>query len=163
MLFLLILVVGLTWPFWREWFILLLSALLWLLVILLVISAARADPPPIGSDDWKIMMPYRAWVEQQHDTLGRWCCDIGDGRPVEARIVDKDANALTNSPPAPELDHVVGTHWEAHITPAHFPGETDRWVVIPPWKIVSGANPTGMPLLWMYRGRVQCFAPPAGV
>jgi hypothetical protein len=106
-------------------------------------APAHAAPPPVGSDDWNLMMPYKEWVTSQHDTLGRWCCDIGDGRPVEARIADD--------------------HWEVHVTPKHFPDETDHWMPVPDEKITRNANPTGTPILWMYQGRVQCFAPPDGV
>jgi len=105
-------------------------------------APARAAPPPVGSDDWNIMIPYKEWVTSQHDTLGRWCCDIGDGRPVEARIADD--------------------HWEVHVTPKHFPDEPDHWMVVPDEKITRNANPTGTPILWLYQGRVQCFAPPDG-
>jgi hypothetical protein len=104
--------------------------------------AAHAAPPPLGSEDWNLMAPFKEWVTTQHDSLGRWCCDIGDGRPVEARI-DSD-------------------HWSVHVTPQHFPGETDRWMAVPEEKVVPGANPTGSPILWLYRGQVQCFAPPNG-
>jgi hypothetical protein len=106
-------------------------------------APARAAPPPVGSDDWNVMMPYKEWVTSQHDSLGRWCCDIGDGRPVEARIADD--------------------HWEVHVTPKHFPDEVDHWMAVPDEKITRNANPTGTPILWMYQGRVQCFAPPDGV
>ncbi len=116
-------------------------------VMMIVLSGAislpvLAAPPPEGSDDYKLIMPYRDWVTSQHDALGRWCCDIGDGRPVEARI--------------------AGDHWEAHITAQHFPGESDRWVTVPDEKITHNANPTGTPILWLYQSRVQCFAPPDG-
>ncbi len=114
-----------------------LAAAAWLVV------PAHAAPPPVGSDDWNVMMPYKEWVTSQHDTLGRWCCDIGDGRPVEARIADD--------------------HWEVHVTPKHFPDEVDHWMPVPDEKITRNANPTGTPILWMYQGRVQCFAPPDGV
>jgi hypothetical protein len=110
---------------------------------LVLSGAAFAAPPPEGSDDWNVMHPYADWVRTQHDPTGHWCCDIGDGRPVEA-----------------EID---GDHWRVHVTPAHFPGETDRWLPVPDEKIIRNANPTGSPILWMYQGRVQCFAPPDGV
>ena len=117
-----------------------------LLILALLVAmtvAARAAPPPKDSEDWKVMHPYAEWVTSQHDTLGRWCCDIGDGRPVDARIVDD--------------------HWEVHVTPAHFPGEGDRWLAVPDEKITRNANPMGVPILWLYQGRVQCFCPPDGV
>jgi hypothetical protein len=107
------------------------------------IASAGAAPPPPDSEDWKIMHPYAEWVTTQHDSFGRWCCDIGDGRPVEARIADD--------------------HWEVHVTPAHFPGEPDRWIAVPDDKITRNANPTGTPILWLFQSRVQCFAPPDGV
>jgi len=110
--------------------------------LLVVGVPTQAAPPPVDSDDWKIMAPYKEWVTAQHDARGRWCCDIGDGRPVEARVADD--------------------HWEVHVTPAHFPGEPDRWLAVPAEKITRNANPTGTPILWPYQGRVQCFAPPDG-
>jgi hypothetical protein len=103
---------------------------------------AYAAPPPVGSDDWNIMAPYKEWVTSQHDQLGRWCCDIADGRPVDARI--------------------EGDHWVAHVTPEKFDGEKDHWLAVPDEKITRNANPTGSPILWLYQGRVQCFAPPDG-
>ncbi len=131
----------------------------------LIAGPAIAAPPPVGSDDWNIMAPYAKWVTTQHDSIGRWCCDIGDGRPVDARIHDD--------------------HWEAHITRDHFPDEPERWVVVPDSKINKEGNPTGSAIIWvlpdldctatgpMYSpssckpsgrpGVVQCFAPPSGV
>jgi hypothetical protein len=106
-------------------------------------APAQAAPPPVGSEDWKVMAPFAEWVRSQHDRGGYWCCDIGDGRPVEARI--------------------AGDHWEAHITPEHWPGQTDHWVVVPDDRITRGGNPTGTPILWLLSGRVQCFAPPDAV
>ncbi|MBN9510369.1 MAG: hypothetical protein J0I21_14805 [Alphaproteobacteria bacterium] len=112
------------------------------LTIALLAAPAHAAPPPEGSEDWQIMHPYAEWVRTQRDRQGFWCCDIGDGRPVEARI--------------------RGDHWEAHVTPKHFPEEQDHWVVVPESKITPDRNPTGVPILWLLHGRVQCFAPPDG-
>jgi hypothetical protein len=36
-------------------------------------------------------------------------------------------------------------------------------MIIPDEKIIVGTNPTGSPILWLYNGLVQCFAPPAGL
>lgn len=118
------------------------AALAGLAALLAAGLPAHAAPPPVGSDDWNIMAPYKEWVTSQHDGLGRWCCDIGDGRPVEARI--------------------DGDHWEVHVTKTHFPDEPDRWLAVPDEKVTRNANPTGTPILWLYQGRVQCFAPPDG-
>lgn len=125
--------------------------------IVLVPGLAWADPPPVGSDDWNVMHPYKEWVAGQHDRLGRWCCEISDGRPVDARISG-------------------GDHWEVHIVPQQWaegnstrPGPsvngvlTDHWMLVPDEKITHGANPTGHPILWMYQGRIQCFAQPDGI
>lgn len=112
--------------------------------LLVCLSAvAHAAPPPEGSEDAKILQPYKAWVTTQHDTSGRWCCDIGDGRPVDAQI--------------------EGDHWKVHITPEHFPGEVDRWENVPENKVTRNGNPMGLSILWLYLGRIQCFAPPDGV
>ncbi len=88
---------------------------------ILLAGTAQAAPPPVGSDDWQIMHPYAEWVTSQHDRRGYWCCDIGDGRPVEARIVDD--------------------HWEVHITKVHFPDEPEHWLAVPDGKITAGGNP----------------------
>ena len=157
------------------------------LLLCLLPTLAVAAPPPVGSDDWNIMAPYKAWVTAQHDGLGRWCCDIGDGRPVDAFVC---ANAPAQLPGWP-----IGTigcvkHesdkedlWWAHVTRKHFPdtnqlcgavagpgsetclqvGPNGLWLAVPDEKITRNANPTGVPILWLYEGRVQCFAPPDGV
>lgn len=135
---------------------------------LLLASPALASPPPVGSDDWNVMHPYSGWVTTQHDGLGRWCCDLGDGRPVDARVTGMDAE---KTPPCEGafptrgcgVDIPGGEHWIAHVTPEHFPGERDRWMAVPDEKVTHNVNPTGLPILWLYQGRVQCFAPPDGV
>lgn len=123
------------------------------LVLALAIGDARAASPPAGSDDAAIMGPYADWVTRQTDDMGRNCCDISDGRPVEARI-DGDHWAV----------HIVPQQWsEANTTrpgPSVNNGMLDHWLTVPNDKIKHGANPTGHPILWLYQGRVQCFAPP---
>jgi hypothetical protein len=132
-------------------------------------APAAAAPPPVGSEDYQVMMPYKEWITSQHDGLGRWCCDIGDGRPVEAVIGKMAPGPVREGEwrlpgPAPVSPAADGDdHWWAHVTPAHWPGEIDRWVFVPDEKITHNANPTGSPILWLYQGRVQCFAPPDGV
>ena len=112
--------------------------------LLLAASAALATPPPVGSPDYEIMHPYKDWITTQHNKRGGYCCDWADGRPVEAHIVDD--------------------HWEAHVTPEHFPGAPDKWVAIPDEKVLT-RNPTGSPILWynVEHDNVYCFAPPDGV
>ena len=128
----------------------------------LLAAPAFAAPPPMDSDDWRIMGPYKEWATSQHDLAGRWCCDIGDGRPVDAEIFEN-----CNLPPGDVPDKCpaqmpIGAHWWAHVTSEHWPDERDRWMMIPDEKITSGINPIGVPILWLYQSRVQCFAPPDG-
>ncbi len=113
---------------------------------------AAASPPAPGSEDGQIMAPYQSWITTRSDQHNNACCDIGDGRPVEADLVTMIDD-----------DDVRRTHWRAHVTPNHFPDQPDHWVVVPDEKIGPGANPTGSPILWLYKGLVQCFAPPAGL
>jgi len=105
--------------------------------LMFVAAPALAAPPPVGSEDAKIMGPFKEWITNQHDSSGRWCCSISDMRPTDARI--------------------VGDHWEVHVTPQHWPGETDRWIAVPDEKVIRGKNPVGVPILGLYQGRVQCF------
>jgi len=118
----------------------------------LVLRTAMAMPPAPGSEGAQLMEPYKEWITTQRDQYQNPCCDIGDGRPVDADMVT-----------IVDADHVRRTHWRAHVTPAHFPGELDHWVIVPDEKIIVGKNPIGIPVLWLYHGLVQCFAPPAGL
>jgi hypothetical protein len=114
-------------------------------------TGARGAPPPVDSEDYLIMHPYADWVASQHDRQGYWCCDLADGRPVDAQM-----RATVDS------DGVERVHWVVHVTPEHFPAEIDRWLTVPDETIIRGGNPTGAPILWLLHGNVQCFAPPDG-
>lgn len=120
-----------------------------LAAVLLVARAAIAAPPAPDSEDAQVMAPFKKWITTRYDRHRISCCDIGDGRPVDADMVT-----------VVDQDNVKRTHWHAHVTPSHFPGQPDHWVVVPDEKIVPGANPTGSPFLWLHNGLVQCFAPP---
>lgn len=116
--------------------------------ITLYATTAQAAPPPVGSDDWNIMAPYKEWVTTQHDRLGRWCCSIADGRIAEARI---NGNG----------------HWEARILHPETVAPEDGpvppgYVEVPDERVLRVPNPTGFPILWIYKGQAQCFAPPTG-
>ena len=116
---------------------------------LLGVGPSVAAPPAPESEDAHIMAPYKTWITTRGDQRGIKCCDIGDGRPVDADMATiVDSNLVRH------------TQWRAHVTPAHFPGQSDHWVMVPDEKIVPGTNPTGSPILWLYNGLVQCFAPP---
>ena len=133
---------------------------------LLCAALAWANPPPPGSDDAQIMQPFGPWITQQHDPAGRLCCSIADGRPVEARIIEQSRTYRVHPTCVACGDKTViieGPHWEAHVTPEHWPGEPDRWVGVPESTITHTENPVGVPILWMYNGEVRCFSPPGGV
>ena len=84
---------------------------------ILIASAAHAEPPPVGSDDWKIMEPYAPWIRTQHSYNGGRCCDeTHDGRPVDAEIrTDEDGS----------------THWWVHVETKHWPTLPDHWEKVP--------------------------------
>lgn len=107
------------------------AALLTIAVIAARVPSALAAPPPEGSEDWKIMAPFKDWIRDQKQPAGSGgsCCDWSDGRPVEAEI--------------------RGQHWWAHVTPAHWPGIADRWIEIPDERVNKGRNPIGLPILWL--------------
>lgn len=138
------------------------------LVLSLLPTLAFAAPPPVGSDDWNGMAPFRSWIAGQHDAIGRWCRDIGGGRPVEAVIsagnpvADEAPHTGPETQPMQSGRVIIEPRWWVHVTQAHFPDEPDRWMPVPDEKVTRNANPTGMPILWLYQGRVQCFAPPNG-
>ena len=101
--------------------------------------AAHGAPPPKDSEDYQVMAPFGHWITTQHDRAGQWCCDIADGRPVDARMVTMV-----------DADGVERTHWQAHVTPGHWDEvNEDTWLTIPDDKVVPGANPTGSAILWL--------------
>jgi len=111
-----------------------------LVVLFLCLSApAVAAPPPVGSEDWQIMRPYADWIQRQNGPLG-WCCNVADGRPVDARMVQD--------------------HWQVRILhPETLPEAPSGWVDVPETALLHGENPTGFPIAWFYNGSVRCFIP----
>ena len=115
--------------------------------LLMTTAAVDAAPPPVGSEDWQIMHPFHEWIITQHAENGNWCCDFSDGRPVDARV-----NA--------------DGRWEAHVTPAHWPGVPDHWLVIPDDRVLHSGNPVGVPILWYNAPPFDaafCFVPANGM
>jgi len=101
-------------------------------------SRANAAPPPVGTEDYNIMMPYAAWVVQQKTQSGLSCCDIADGRPVNIRS--------------------TAHGWEAYISKTKFGSSApDAWLPIPDSAILHVANPTGVAVAWWYMGSIRCF------
>lgn len=114
-----------------------------ILVWLLSANTANASPPPVGSEDYEIMKDFSEWVQAQTTPEGYGCCDIADGRPVDARIT-KDGQ------------------WEAFISVAKF-GYTapDAWRIVPAQLYKNPVkNPIGLPILYWYNGEIRCFIPP---
>jgi hypothetical protein len=112
-------------------------------VAALTIGAAHAAPPAVGSEDYEIMHPFAEWVMHQNAPTGQWCCDISDGRPVEART--------------------VGEHWQVYVTAEKFPGSTPGWHDVPDVAVLHNPNPTGVPIAWVIHDHLYCFAPAGGV
>lgn len=102
-----------------------------------------AAPPPVGSEDWQLMSPYRGEIERAEAESGARCCDWGDGRPVEARR--------------------AGQGWQVRFREGNAIGApAGVWLDVPEAALVLAANPVGVPIAWWRRdgqggGRVVCF------
>ncbi len=110
----------------------------------LMAGPALAAPPPVGSEDWNIMSPFADWIQSIHADNGTWCCDVSDGRPVEARMHNG--------------------RWQVHFHPgSEFAGEPpgDGWHDVPPAAVIRLPNPVGVPIAWWLGGVVRCFVPGA--
>lgn len=102
-------------------------------------SPVLAAPPPEGSEDWEIMHPYADWIQHQNGAQG-WCCDVADGRPVDARMSQN--------------------HWQVRLLhPETLPNAPAGWVDVPDNALLHGRNPIGFPIAWFYHGAVRCFIP----
>ena len=86
------------------------------------------------------------WIESQHDSGGNWCCNVSDGRSVDARVTGDG-------------------HWQVHflhpetLSTAKLPPE---WADVPDDAVLHSANPTGVPIAWWYSGAVHCFVAASG-
>ena len=105
---------------------------------------AWAAPPPAGSEDAQVLGPFRAWMESQQGPWG-WCCDVSDGRMVDARITGNGQW------------QVRFVHPETLDEPPP-PG----WIDVPEDAVIRNGNPTGVPVAWIFQGRIRCFAPASG-
>lgn len=118
-------------------------------IVAMLVHSAVAAPPPEDSDDYKVMHPYADVITSQHDQLGRWCCTVADGRPVDT--------------------HITGDgHWQVRfIHPETLSDDVVKpppigWVDVPDEVVIHGPNPIGVPIAWWYRGSVRCFLPASG-
>jgi hypothetical protein len=119
-----------------------------LAVALLLPLTARASPPPAGSEDFAILMPFKHWIASQAKPgqFGdkQYCCNISDGRLVEVRTVDNHYE-------------VRPLHPETLNNPPH------GWVRVPAEAVLRAPNPIGHPVAWFAGDSVECFAPAGGI
>jgi hypothetical protein len=52
--------------------------------------------------------------------------------------------------------------WEVFATSEKFPGTPTGWMQVPSATVLLGPNPVGVPIAWILRGRIFCFAPSNG-
>jgi hypothetical protein len=82
-----------------------------------------------------------AWMEEQHNVRGDWCCDISDGHLLEDN----------------EWRQSDDLHYQVLIK--------DVWITVPDYALrdpKGGPNPTGKAIVWYTDGdgiHIYCFAP----
>ena len=129
--------------------------------LLLYAPTAWSAPPPINSEDYQTLHPFAEWLTKISDKNGNICCDISDGRPTEAQRGRPESATVPVDPDPRDGKE----HWWVRIEPKHFPGDKknplqpDHWTWVPTDKVVKNENPTGIAILWLYNGLVQCFIP----
>ena len=121
-----------------------LRAPFWVAALVALPVMTRAAPPPMGSDDYKLLMPYADAIHGVQTKDGGLCCSVADGSVVDARI-DTD-------------------HWQVRFLNNRFVDAPKGWIDVPPDAVNSKwFNPTGLPIAWWYRGVIRCFTPAGGV
>lgn len=105
-------------------------------------GVAQAAPPAEGSEDWNILAPHADWVRRLRLGIAS-CCDLADGRPVDART--------------------RGDRWQVRWRPGQLEGAPTGWTDVPPAVLLRVANPTGFPIAFWHAGAVRCFVPPGGI
>jgi hypothetical protein len=107
-------------------------------------TCAIAAPPPVGSDDYRLLMPYANALNQARTRDGGLCCSVADGSVVDARI--------------------AGDRWQVRFLNRRFPDAPKGWIDVPPEAVNrTWFNPTGLPIAWWYGGAIRCFSPAGGV
>ena len=79
--------------------------------------------------------PHKEWFASQYNSKGQWCCDESDGERYAGDYTINPDGSVT-------LDN--GTHIEAG-------------------KVLTGPNPTGVPIWWHIGENTFCFALGAGI
>lgn len=105
----------------------------------------RAAPPAVGSEDHRLMAPHAAWIQGLRRG-GVSCCDMSDGRPVEARIVARPGG---------------GSGWQVRFRPGSLAAAPVGWVDVEDGAVMPLANPVGVPIAFWAGKRVLCFVPGA--
>ena len=100
---------------------------------------AYAAPPPVGSEDWAVMGPHKDWIEGLR-RAGIRCCDMGDCRPVAARI--------------------QGDRWQVKWREGQLPTAPLHWTDVPYDAVMRVENPIGPGIACWNAGRILCFVPP---
>jgi hypothetical protein len=113
-----------------------------------VIGQAFAHPPP-GADP---NSPETAWYHAARTPECWGCCDVADGRPVQAR-----------PDPSSPLGWAVLLNGNWTPVPADTRAtrcQPDRngidWLPAGEYPV----NPAGHAVVWIYNGRIRCFSPP---
>lgn len=114
----------------------------WPLVLAVAAGTALAAPPPVGSEDWEILAPHAEWIQGLQRNFVS-CCNLSDGRPVDART--------------------VGDRWQVRFRPGSLANAPLGWVDVPPDAVMPQANPVGMPIAFWVAGRVLCFVPAGAI
>lgn len=105
---------------------------------------AWGKAPPVGSEDYDIMAPFAQAIHDLH-VHGLWCCDISDGRPVDARRGGKSASG-----------------WQVRFHKNNDIGAPpDKWLDVPPdaFDPKLPPNPTGVAIAWWVGDTIRCFWP----
>lgn len=99
-----------------------------------------AAPPAPGTEDHKLLAPHSEWIQGLRRG-GMGCCDMSDGRAVEARAT------------------VSG--WEVRWRPGQLAGTPAGWTKVPEEAILRVPNPVGAPVAFWHLGQILCFVPPS--
>jgi len=110
------------------------------LCLALAALPAYAAPPPVGSEDWAVMGPHSEWIRSLR-RQGVSCCDLSDGRPVDARIQNG--------------------RWQVRFRAGQLPTAPLHWTDVHDDAVLRIENPIGPAIAFWAGGRVLCFVPPA--
>lgn len=120
------------------------------LAAVLLASAAHAAPPPAGSPAALQLAEYtdaeRAWIANQHDRRGRFCCSLGDFDFVELRMQGGQLQARAKHPDKER-------------------GIPEGWLSVDEDREVNLSGQHDVPdvvAAWYYNGRIQCIITGSG-